>query len=99
MMRQGHGVAGAEQGSWLDIYHRIAQLWQALRISSDLERTCSEFGTTGHGYCVVGTRICHEMWVADFAWVGREFLVRLGSRILWGFVAKRRVVARFFVWG
>ena len=26
----------------------------------------------GHGFCVVGTRICHEMWVTDSAWYVRR---------------------------
>jgi len=49
--------------------------------SSDLERDCSEFGTSwlcelpqglGRGFCETGTRISPDVQVADFAWLSRR---------------------------
>jgi hypothetical protein len=44
-------------------------------------------GVLGHGFCVVPSRIYHEVWVADFAWFEveksapeRAFWVRSCSR-------------------
>jgi len=40
---------------------------------TDLERVgcslyCEEGEEVGHGFCVLGSRIFPEVWVADFAW-------------------------------
>lgn len=64
-------------GEVVDISQKCRML-RCLQVSSDLKRAVrnleqgagGSYGAwLGHGFCVVGTLICQEMWVSNSAWL------------------------------